>query len=427
MTHRCCRGLTAVLVVMGLVTGVATARAGWVVTRDPPTDLAAIRAQLAFVRSALDEGAGQRMQRLFPEGYFFSHVLYGLAWTEVAERDATQIGRARREAARVTVALESAHGIAPFSADLRPRYGVFHAGWSLLLRARSARLAPDGGAPGELQRVRADAIELASAVAEALDRDGSPFLAAYPGQAWPVDTVVALAALRAADEATGTDHRALVRRWRTRALDLADTDLGLLPHQVDPDSGVALTGPRGSSQSVIQRFWPVVDPQGAVASYQRFRDAFVTSELGVVGVREHPLGVDGSGDVDSGPLLLGLSASASTVTIGAARAAGDRRLARTLAREAEMFGLPLTWRGERRFAAGLLPVGDAFLAWALATPVVSHPPGTTVTVPAARWGWWLVPAWTVVVLTAVWLTARRAASRDEPVRSETGRRTSPVS
>jgi hypothetical protein len=182
-----------------------------------------------------------------------------------------------------------------------------------------------------------------------------------------------MAALRTADAAAGTDHRRLVERWRARAMALADREWGLLPHRVVPDSGVALDGPRGSSQSIIQRFWPIVDPQGAARVYRRFRAAFVTRELGVVGVREHPRGVDGGGDVDSGPLVLGLSASASAVTIGSARAVGDRRLARTLAREAELLGLAFTWRGERRYAAGVLPVGDAFLAWALATPLGPGP------------------------------------------------------
>ena len=159
------------------------------------------------------------------------------------------------------------------------------------------------------------------------------------------------------------------------------------------DAGAALDGPRGSSQSVIQRFWQVLDPNGAPGVYRRFRGAFVTRELGVVGVREHPVGVDGPGDVDSGPLVRGVSASASAVTIGSARAAGDDDLARTLAREAEVLGLAFTWRGERRFAFGRLPVGAAFLAWALATrPAPEGPHAPLPRIPAI-WGWWLAAAW----------------------------------
>ena len=34
-----------------------------------------VERQLAFLRVALDDGAGERAQRQFPEGYFFLHVL----------------------------------------------------------------------------------------------------------------------------------------------------------------------------------------------------------------------------------------------------------------------------------------------------------------------------------------------------------------
>jgi hypothetical protein len=94
------------------------------------------------------------------------------------------------------------------------------------------------------------------------------------------------------------------------------------------------------------------------------------------------------------------------VTIGVARTAGDLRLARTLAREAELLGMPFTWRGERRYAAGLLPVGDAFLAWVLATPAGSAdaPPAG----PAGAWAWWLAAVWIVLAPLGGWLISRRS-------------------
>ena len=36
--------------------------------------------KLTFIGAALRDGAGQRMQWLFPQGFVFSHALYGLAW-----------------------------------------------------------------------------------------------------------------------------------------------------------------------------------------------------------------------------------------------------------------------------------------------------------------------------------------------------------
>jgi hypothetical protein len=88
-----------------------------------------------------------------------------------------------------------------------------------------------------------------------------------------------------------------------------------------------------------------------------FSRLVVVRRLGLVGVREFPVGSAGQGDVDSGPLLLGVSLSASTVTLAAARARGDTALADSLDSEAELYGVPAQWAGPRRYAFDVLPVG----------------------------------------------------------------------
>jgi hypothetical protein len=132
---------------------------------------------------------------------------------------------------------------------------------------------------------------------------------------------------------------------------------------------------------------------------------------GFVAVREYPAGVQGEGDVDSGPLVAGMSASATAVTIGSARANGDTALASVLTREAEVFGLP--WGGEhRRYLFGRLPVADAFLAWARAAPV-----GAGTSLPGLPVAWWpLYPALPWVPVVAGWavLVARRRVVRRAP-------------
>jgi len=81
---RLLRGGLAVLVsmaaLMGVMRLVVPATAG--ATGEPP----GVRRQLAFLRAALEDGAGEQAQRLFPEGYFFIHVLYGLSWVELGLR-----------------------------------------------------------------------------------------------------------------------------------------------------------------------------------------------------------------------------------------------------------------------------------------------------------------------------------------------------
>lgn len=66
--------------------------------------------------------------------------------------------------------------------------------------------------------------------------------------------------------------------------------------------------------------------------------------------------------------------------------------AAALARAAQLLGLPVPGAGGRRYAFGLLPVGDAFLAWArgqesVNPPVVTDGPGD--------------PLWPVLILLAL--------------------------
>ncbi|MEU2032870.1 hypothetical protein [Nocardia amamiensis] len=372
----------------------------------PRTDVVA---QLRFLRGGLGSGLGEEMQGMFPEGYFFSHALYGLAWADVARGDTTYRDEALREARWALERLGSPSGRAVFDARLRPAYGVFYVGWSSRLRGAVIELA-GAGAP-ETAQFTADC----EALAAAFGTDG-PFLAAYPGQAWPVDNVVAVAALRLHDRLVGSRFEPVIAEWLTSARAHLDPVTGLLPHQSAP----VMEGARGSSQSVIQRFLPEIDAAWAGEQYNAFRRLFVDTPLGLPGVREYPHGRNGAGDVDSGPLILGVSASATVVAIGAARVHGDRSLAGPLTGLGESLGIPVTLGNSKRYAFGVLPIGDAFLAWSFAIPLATTTPSFPPVVP---W-WWRVPwhALALTVLTLLWFPVVRELVR----RARAGQRTIPA-
>jgi hypothetical protein len=304
--------------------------------------------------------------------------------------------------------LDDPERVAVFGSGMVPEHGIFQAGWALAVAVEVARATGD-------QADREDVRRRAGVVDEVLRGSRSGFLESYPGQYWPCDTVVAASAL--ADASVLLDQPAwlaTVRTWRTGPVALAvDPATGLLPHRVD-GGGRSLEAPRGSSQSVIQAFWPTIsralDGRPDAESWSAYRREFVVREIGLVGVREYPRGAAGRGDVDSGPLLLRVSASASTVTLAAARAVGDAALAEDLSRQAELLGLPMGWGGQRRYALGALPVGDAFLAWARTYPAAEPLPTDPDGEPGRPW-WpafaspFLLP---LVALMAVSRRGRRA-------------------
>ncbi|MBT2389741.1 hypothetical protein J7E87_09915 [Streptomyces sp. ISL-1] len=406
--------VVTVCALVGAVRLIAPATAG--ATGEP----AGVQRQLAFLRAALDDDADDEAQRLFPEGYFFMHALYGLSWVEIGMREpAGERSAALREARWALGRLDSPPGRAPFSAGLVPSYGVFYRGWSNWLRGGVLTLqSPAQRDPDELHRFADDS----AALGAAFDASKSPYLAAYPGQAWPVDSTVAIASLRLHDTLLPTRFAGTVERWLDGVRQRLDPRTGLLPHRVDPGTGDPVEVARGTSQSIIQRFLVDIDPVFAGEQYLRFRDRYIVSPLGLgPTVREYPGGVDGPADVDSGPLPLGVSLSATVVTIGAAQVHGDTRLATAMANYSEFAGLPVDTPWTKRYAFGLLPIGDAFLAWSkTARPWVEQTPSPP---PASITWWWRMPLLSVLVVfgAAPWLPTlvrrrqrRRSRTADQP-------------
>lgn len=227
----------------------------------------------------------------------------------------------------------------------------------------------------------------------------------YPGSAWPCDVVVALAAVHRASRIVEVPGLAgVTKRWFEAMEAYRDPSNGLLVHQRGESRA------RGASQSLIQVFLPDIDPERAAREWGIYKQAFLSPTLGLVGIREHAHGVDAPGDVDSGPLVNGVSASASAVTLAAARRHGDIELATVLDREADLLGLPLPAGSGKTFAFGLLPVGDAFVAWARSVSL-----GEATGDPAPQPWWWLM--WLTALLPgaaggALWF--RRRKSRGKP-------------
>src|ERR1700754_2463714 len=264
--------LIGVAVIATLVAGVGTARL--VLPRTDPT--AGVVKQLAFLRAPLEAGADRAAQRQSPEGYFFLNVLYGLTWVQVGLADPTRSVDADAEARWALDRLESTEATRQFDISLSPQYGVFYAGWTNWLRGGMIALRHSDAS--EIDKFTSESVEIATAFRTAK----SPYLASYPGKAWPADSIVAIASLRLYDELVAPRFDRIATNWVAAVKKHLDPATGLMPHQAAPE----LVGARGSSQALIQRFLVEIDPAFARSQYDIFRDKFVTG----VGVREYPKG-----------------------------------------------------------------------------------------------------------------------------------------
>ena len=386
------------------------------------------QAQFTFLKNALQHGAAEEMQDLFPEGYFFTHVLYGLSWVNVglAENlDPTVREQALFEARQAYARLNEPAGKDPFPQDQQPPHGIFHLGWRNYLLSGILLLQqqqPDLLNQRELREFKANC----EAIADALEASEPPYLPSYPKEIWPVDTFPAMLSLRGHTQLINNRYEPVIDAWLTEIkTDLQDNERPLIGHRLEPFT----QGPRGTSQALIQRFLPELDPAWAAESYTLFRQDFVTHRLGLPGILEYPATAKEkpSGDVDSGPLIAGVSMSATAVALGTAKLNGDEQLHRAIWKASELVGLP-SGRKQKRYWFGLLPVTDAFLLWSqTATPWFGEP---VEAIDQDYPNWWRWPTHgisLVLWIGIMWTVSNRRKARQQRRTALKQRRNDPPS
>ncbi len=180
----------------------------------------------------------------------------------------------------------------------------------------------------------------------ARDIEASPagLLDDYPGQCYPGDVAAAIACIRHADTALGTDHSAFVRH-ALRGFEGNRLDpVGLPPYSAHQKTGAPIDSARGCSNSYLciqaPQLWPEVAPQW----YAAYEKDFWQDHWSAVGFREFRA-ADERGDwyvdVDSGPTVAGHGLAASAFGLGAARANGRFDHAYALGAEMLAFAWPL--------------------------------------------------------------------------------------
>lgn len=196
----------------------------------------------------------------------------------------------------------------------------------------------------------------------------------YPGEVYPVDNAAVAASIGLHDRVTGrADHRALLSRWAARLRAVAvDRRTGLLIQRVDGESGAPADVPRGSGTALASYFLSFSHPRLSRALYRALRRTLSRQFLGFGAVREYPPRVSGRGDIDSGPVLLGVGLSATGFAIAPARIHRDAATFRRLVATATLFGAPRGGRALTFLTGG--PLGNAILFAMLTAPLPGRIP-----------------------------------------------------
>ncbi|MFD7841401.1 hypothetical protein ACFV4K_00475 [Nocardia sp. NPDC059764] len=181
----------------------------------------------------------------------------------------------------------------------------------------------------------------------------------FPGEAYPTDVAAVAAAIAVHGRATGVDHSAVLAHWarQLRAVQI-DPATGLVWQRMGSD-GRAHDAPRASGTGLAAYFAGFADRALARdLATGLFREE--RSVLGFGAIHEYGGGSTGPGDIDSGPVVLGISVSATAFALAPARAFGNHDVFTRVFRTADLAGLPMRSGDRLRFTnAGA--IGNALL------------------------------------------------------------------
>jgi hypothetical protein len=217
--------------------------------------------------------------------------------------------------------------------DLESNNGHAYMGYTNLALSMYRQLKPN-------HRFSAVNDQLTDALARRLAQAPHGIIDTYPSEAYPPDLSAVIGSIALHDRATGSvKHQATLKKvLQTFQKEFVDPSSGLVFQSVDAKSGHVLDKPRASGSTLSAYFLSFADPELAKTLFQAIQSKQQITVMGVKAIREYPPGTEGTGDVDSGPLILGASPTASVFAISGARIFGDRPLFTGLYRSMDLFG-----------------------------------------------------------------------------------------
>jgi hypothetical protein len=328
--------------------------------------------QLNFLETALKkDDLDNKMQQIFPEGFVFTNVLYGLSWCELGmagvHDSIKQRAIAEAKYAFDQINTEAAKSI--FSLSIEPTYGIFYLGWSNYLLSKIITLDSTSSNILYYEEIYKNQSAI---IANEIQKSATPFLQSYKEQAWPADMCVAMASLANYKNRYDNRYDTLISLWITAVKSRVDPYTKLIPHKVNAENGTVIEGARGCSISLIIRLLAEIDTNFAAQQYKHYTKKFVTTTFGLPSVSEYPAGKKGLGDIDSGPVIFGVGFAGTIVSMGTFAIMGDTELAEKQYKTIHAFGFSSTNAASKKYIFGKLPIADAFIAWGRSSGLKYH-------------------------------------------------------
>jgi hypothetical protein len=202
-------------------------------------------------------------------------------------------------------------------------------------------------------------------IADRMQRSPVRSCESYPDECWTFCNTIALAALKLGDFLDGTDYSGLMRDWvRIAKTRLVHPQTGLLISSYAWD-GRMKDGPEGSSIWMAVHCLRLVDAEFAADQYRRARRELGRTLLGFGFAREWPASWEGPDDIDSGPVvpIIGASAGASGLALVGASSFGDAEFLNSLGSPLEFAAFPVRREKRLKYCASN-QVGDAVMLYA---------------------------------------------------------------
>ena len=188
----------------------------------------------------------------------------------------------------------------------------------------------------------------------------------YPSELYVPDNCAVVGSLGLYYQLFPEKDKNFVEKWLQKMERLRDRETGLLAFSVSI-SGEPLERGRGSGSAWNIFYLSYADSEWAQAQFGKVKEhLYQPLFLGMAGIREYPKGVEGSGDVDSGPVILGASPAGTGFAIAGARLTGDKEFLQQMLRTSEFIGWTWSWNSQKEFLLAPL-VGDAIMLAMLTT------------------------------------------------------------